>query len=150
LAFVGASALAGLATGIAAYFFLRGRHEAGLRELSTLIEEMGNEAQQANVTRSHGVTDNALSLLDKIMVILPEIVRKRNQDSFLFGAVAFLVVAIAAHSLAISVLVGAMTWLYFRYETRKMYEREIRKLEEQRGVFEQQKKDLLETLSVLP
>jgi hypothetical protein len=149
-ALVGASALAGLAAGTVTYLFLKRRHEARLRELSTLTREMRNEAQQANVASSHGVTDNALSLLDKIMMILPEIVRKRNQDSLLFGVVAFLVAAIVVHSLEISVVVGAMIWLYFRYETRKTYQREIRKLEEQGRVFEQRKKELVETLSALP
>jgi hypothetical protein len=136
------SGLAGLVSGIATYFILRRKHEAELKELSSLITEM----KKANGEGGNAMAEDALSLAYKIMTLLPELVRKRNQDSLLFGIVAFILTELFANNLAAAILVGVMVWLYFRYETRKTYEQEISKLEEQRRVFEQRKKDFIETL----
>ena len=143
--------LAGLISGFATYFLLKRKHDARLKELSSLITEMkkiGEEQQQkkANGGSGQGITEHALSLADKIVTLLPEIVRKRNQDSLLFGVVAFIVAALVGRNIAVAILVGAMVWLYFSYETRKTYEQEISKFEEQKRVFEQRKKDFIETL----
>ena len=143
--------LAGLISGFATYFLLKRKHDGRLKELSSLITEMKKieeEEQQkkANGGGGEGITEHALSLADKIVTLLPEIVRKRNQDSLLFGVVAFIVAAVVGRSLAVAILVGAMVWLYFSYETGKTYEQEISKFEEQKRVFEQRKKDFIETL----
>ena len=145
-----AVALAGLISGFGTYFLLKRKHDARLKELSSLITEMkkiGEEEQKkANGGSGQGITEHALSLADKIVTLLPEIVRKRNQDSLLFGVVAFIVAAVVGRNLAVAILVGAMVWLYFSYETGKTYEQEISKFEEQKRVFEQRKKDFIETL----
>ena len=143
-------ALAGLISGFATYFLLKRKHDVRLKELSSLITEMKKieEKQQkkANDGGGEGITEDALSLADKIVTLLPELVRRRNQDSLLFGVVAFIVAALVGRNLAVAILVGAMVWLYFSYETRKTYEQEISKFEEQKRVFEQRKKDFIETL----
>ena len=143
-------ALSGLISGFATYFLLKRKHDARLKELSSLITEMKKieEEQQkkANGAGGEGITEHALSLADKIVTLLPEIVRKRNQDSLLFGVVAFIVAAVVGRNLAVAILVGAMVWLYFSYETGKTYEQEISKFEEQKRVFDQRKKDFIETL----
>ena len=92
------------------------------------------------------ITENALYLADKILTLLPEQVRKRGQDSLLFGVVAFIVAEIVGRNLAVAILVGAIVWLYFRYEFTKTYEQEMSKLEEQKRVFEKRKKDFMETM----
>jgi len=142
--------LAGLISGFATYFLLKRKHDARLKELSSLITEMKKieEEQQKKVNGGggEGITEDALSLADKIVTLLPELVRRRNQDSLLFGVVAFIVAALVGRNLAVAILVGAMVWLYFSYEARKTYEEEISKFEEQKRVFEQRKKDFIETL----
>lgn len=142
--------LAGLISGFSTYFLLKRKHDARLKELSSLITEMKKieEEQQnkANGGGGEGITEAALSMADKIVMLLPEIVRKRSQDSLLFGVVAFIVAAVLGRNLAVAILVGAMVWLYFSYETGKTYEQEISKFEEQKRVFEQRKKDFVETL----
>jgi multisubunit Na+/H+ antiporter MnhC subunit len=155
----GSAIAAGLICGFGTYFLLKRKHGAGLKEISSLIMEMKKkigENQQAqkntsvdsanNTGAGKGITVDALSLADKIMALLPEIVRKRNQDSLLFGAIAFVIAAIVGHNAAIAILVGAIVWLYFRYETKKKYEQEIAKLEDQKKLFEQRKREFLETL----
>ena len=141
--------LAGLISGFATYFLLKRKHDARLKELSSLITEMKKieeEQQKVNAGGGEGITEDALSLADKIVTLLPELVRRRNQDSLLFGVVAFIVAALVGRNIAVAILVGAMVWLYFSYETRKTYEQEISKFEEQKRVFEQRKKDFIETL----
>ena len=108
------------------------------------VEE--EQQKKANGGGGEGITGDALSLADKIVTLLPELVRKRNQDSLLFGVVAFIVAALVGRNIAVAILVGAMVWLYFSYETRKTYEQEISKFEEQKRVFEQRKKDFIDTL----
>ena len=143
------SFLVGLISGFATYFLLKRKHDARLKELSSLITEMKKMEEQQQKTDAgggEGITGAALSLADKIMTLLPDIVRKRNQDSLLFGVVAFMVVDIFGNNLAAAILAGAIVWLYFRYEARKTYQREISKFAEQKRVFEQRKKDFMESL----
>ena len=86
---LGAAFLAGLISGFATYFLLKRKHDAQLKELSSLITEMKKIEEKANDGSGEGITETALSLADKIVTLLPEMVRKRDQDSLLFGVVAF-------------------------------------------------------------
>jgi hypothetical protein len=138
---IGLSGLAALASGIAAYFFLKRKHEAELKDLDSLVSEMKKE-NEGNA----GAIERALSLTDKIIAVLPELVRKRRQDSILFGVVAFILAAALVRFPPVALLIGVIVWLYFRNENSKTYEREISRLAEQRKAFEQRKKDFLETL----
>ena len=147
----GAAAIAGLISGIATYFLLKRKHDARMKDLSFLIAEMKkktNEQQQnnANVGGGEGITKEALSLAEKIVTLLPELVRKRKHDSLLFGAVAFIVTNVVVSNFAVAIIVGVLVWLYVRHRTKKTYEHEMSKYEEQKRVFEQRKKDFIDTL----
>jgi len=148
---VGAAAAAGLISGILTYFFLKRKHDTRMKDLSSLIAEMKkktNEQQQnnANVGGGEGITKEALSLAEKIVTLLPELVRKRKHDSLLFGAVAFIVTNVVISNLVVAIIVGVLVWLYVRHRTKKSYEHEMSKYEEQKRVFEQRKKDFIDTL----
>ena len=148
----GAAAIAGLISGIATYFLLKRKHDARMKDLSSLITEMKkktNEQQQNNanvVGGGEGITKEALSLAEKIVTLLPELVRKRKHDSLLFGAVAFIVTNVVVSNLVVAIIVGVLVWLYVRHRTKKSYEHEMSKYEEQKRVFEQRKKDFIDTL----
>lgn len=147
----GAAAIAGLISGIVTYFLLKRKHDARMKDLSSLITEMKkktNEQQQnnANVGGGEGITKEALSLAEKIVTLLPELVRKRKHDSLLFGAVAFIVTNVVVSNFAVAIIVGVLVWLYVRHRTKKSYEHEMSKYEEQKRVFEQRKKDFIDTL----
>ena len=150
LSLVGSAAIAGLVSGIATYFLLKRKHDARMKDLSSLIDEMKkktNEQQtNANVGGAEGITKEALSLAEKIVMLLPELVRKRKHDSLLFGAVAFVVTNVFVNNLAVAIIVGVLVWLFLRHRTKKTYEHEMSKYEEQKRVFEQRKKDFIETL----
>jgi hypothetical protein len=138
---LGVAALAGAASGFATYVSLRRRHDAALKELSSIIEKM----KVAKSKEDEGITEDALSLTDKLFTLLPELARRRIQDPFLFGVLAF-AIALFAGNLAIAILIGVIVWLYFRYETRKKYEEETLKFVEQKRAFEQRKRDFIESL----
>ena len=122
--------------GITSYFFWGKKRRMSIQELSNLTSELKKE----------GNLVNSLALSERLFALLPEVVRKRNQDSFLFGVVAFVLSLIVAHSLEIALVIGVIVWLYFRYEMNKYYDREIAKFEEQKRIFEERKKEFLETL----
>lgn len=148
---VGAAAAAGLISGILTYFFLKRKHDTRMKDLSSLITEMKkktNEQQQnnANVGGGEGITKEALSLAEKIVTLLPELVRKRKHDSLLFGAVGFIITNVVVSNLVVAIIVGVLVWLYVRHRTKKSYEHEMSKYEEQKRVFEQRKKDFIDTL----
>jgi hypothetical protein len=144
--------------GIITYIVMRIRHEKKMKELAALIAQMKkriafeqknqplqhNEAATANQQEA-GVLGDAFTLTDQIFTLLPNLARKRNQDSLLFGFAAFLV-ALFGGNFAVAILVGVIVWIYFRYETRKTYGEQIAKFEEQRRIFEQRKKEFIETL----
>jgi ABC-type branched-subunit amino acid transport system permease subunit len=149
---LGAAAAAGLISGILTYFFLKKKHDTRMKDLSSLITEMKkktNEQQQNNanvVGGGEGITKEALSLAEKIVTLLPELVRKRKHDSLLFGAVAFIVTNVVVSNLVVAFIVGVLVWLYVRHRTKKSYEHEMSKYEEQKRVFEQRKRDFIDTL----
>lgn len=148
---LGAAAAAGMISGILTYFFLKKKHDTRMKDLSSLIAEMKkktNEQQQnnANVGGGEGITKEALSLAEKIVALLPELVRTRKHDSLLFGAVAFIVTNLVISNLVVAIIVGVLVWLYVRHKTKKSYEYEMSRYEEQKRVFEQRKKDFIDTL----
>lgn len=149
---IATAGIGGLVSGFAVYFVMRHRHNSELKELSSLISEM-RKTQGGTSAQSGGgeaITGNALSLADRLFDLLPAVIRKRNQDPVVFGIAAFFLTLIFAGSTgsggAIAILVGVIVWIYFRYETRKTYSEEMAKFEEQKRIFEQRKKDFLETL----
>ncbi|MDQ3888654.1 MAG: hypothetical protein M3251_05210, partial [Thermoproteota archaeon] len=106
-----------------------------------------NEQQKnANGGGGEGITKEALSLAEKIVMLLPELVRKRKHDSILFGAVAFIVTNAVVSNFLVAIIVGVLVWLYVRHRTKKTYELEMSKYQEQQRVFEQRKKDFIDTL----
>lgn len=137
--------LLGVICGFATYFLLKRRHDAQLKELSSLLIDMKQKIVDGEKS-SEGITGDALSLANKLVTLLPDMVRTRSQDSILFGAAAFIAVTLVSGNLGVAILVGVIVWLYFRYENAKTYEQEISKFEEQKRVFEQREKEFLETL----
>ena len=141
LSLLGLITVGALASGVVAYYRLGKSQDAKLRDLSNAISEI-----KKRDSRDKGpISVDVLSLVEKIMALVPELVRKRNQDSFLFGLLAFVITVIPAKP-PLALLIAVLVWLYFRYEMNKGYEKEVAKFEEQRQLFEQRKQEFLETL----
>lgn len=139
LTVVGFELLGGLlGSGLSHIAFGRSK-DPNLAELSDLVGQMKKSSE------SERSAETALHVTEKFLQDLPRLVRKRSQDALLFGLVAFVLVSILARP-PIGIVVGIAVWLYFRYETNMTYNREISRLEEQKRLFEQRKKDFIETL----
>ena len=141
LTMLGLIAIASILSGVVSYFSLGRKQDTKLDDLANAI----NEIKKRNSENQGAMTVDVLTLAEKIMTLLPELVRKRNQDSFLFGIVAFVIALIPAKA-PLALLIGVLVWLFFRYEMNKDYEKEVAKFEEQRRIFEQRKQEFLETL----
>ena len=137
--------LAGVICGVVAYVLLGRRENPKLRELAELIARTRATRGTGDGEAAQGITGSALLETEKILELLPQLVRTRNQDSLLFGLVAFVVASILARP-PIGILVGVIVWLYFRYETNRTYDRQLSKIEEQSRIFEQRKEEFLRNL----
>ncbi len=141
LSLLGLITIGALASGIVAYYRLGKSQDAKLEDLSNAISEI----KKRDSSDKGPISVDVLSLVEKIMALVPELVRKRNQDSFLFGLLAFVITVIPAKP-PLALLIAVLVWLSFRYEMNKGYEKEVAKFEEQRRLFEQRKQEFLETL----
>src|ERR1700722_529927 len=137
--------LAGVICGVVAYVLLGRRENPKLRELAELIARTRATRGTGDGEAAQGITGSALLETEKILELLPQLVRTRNQDSLLFGLVAFVVASILARP-PIGILVGVIVWLYFRDETNRTYDRQLSKIEEQSRIFEQRKEEFLRNL----
>ncbi len=122
------------------YVILSKRKNPHLEELSELISQIKKNRE------AESTTENALSLADRILTILPEMTRKRTEDSVFYGILAFIASLVASQFLPAAIIVGVAVWLLLRYQMNKSYKREVAKFEEQRRAFEKRKKDFLESL----
>jgi len=109
------------------------------RQKSTRTEGYGG-------TNSEGIIEDAFSLTDQIMTLLPEVTTKRWMDSLVFGFDAFILVLIVVQNVVASIIAGTLVGLYFAYETNRSHSREVAKFEEQRRNYEDRKNDFLATL----
>ena len=128
---------------IITYLLMKRKHEQKMKELAALIAQMDRKITAQD--QSGGPLEDAFSLTEQIFTLLPDLVRSRKQDSLLFGFVAF-IVALVGGNFGVAILVGAIVWIYFRYEFGKNYEQGISKFEEQRRIFEQRKNEFIESL----
>ena len=111
---------------------------------------------EALVNSFHSVTSersavSALNLLEKMIRLLPEVKRMRYSEASLYGVIAFLLsLLITAKSgsfgMGISLLIGVLIWLYFRYEATIEYERELARFEKWQEKLEEQKREFIANL----
>jgi hypothetical protein len=151
---VGPAFLTAPVAAILTYFLLGWRQNSKTKELLTLISQMKTKLneydrrQKRNLSpeQQGGIVEDAFSLTDQILTVLPEVARKRTLDSLLFGLGALILALLVSQNFGIAVLVGAAIGLYSAFETRRSHERQISKFEEQKKNYEQRKDDFLATL----
>jgi hypothetical protein len=151
--FVFLAIVTSITCGLFAYFALRKNDIDRLKEMTSLVDQMKKkiveEDQQEKgltSTAGEGITENALFLADKILSLLPGLVRRRNQDSILYGFGAFILALIIGRNPPVAPLIAVIVWIYFRWKTRKSYDQELAKIAEQKRILEQRKQEFLETL----
>lgn len=139
---------------LAVYLILRWSQRSRTKDLSSLISQMKRKLEEYDRRQKRnlspelqgGVLEDAFSLTDQIFSILPEVTRKRTLDSLLFGLGAFILVLLVSQNIGIALIVGAAIGTYSAYETKKSYDRDIAKLDEQKKTYEERKDEFLATL----
>ena len=112
------------------------------------------EALVANFRSSGREERSAVSALDtieKMIQLLPEVKRMRYAEAALYGTIAFLLsLLVTARSssfgIGVSLLVGVLIWIYFRYEATIEYGRELARFEKWQAKLEEQKREFIATL----
>ena len=137
-----AGLLLGVTGGVASYFIIERVQKPRFSELSDALAEMRRAKENQNLL------EKTLHLIDRMTECLPEVKKRRREDSFMYGVAAFILVSFLRTTTfpGLNVLIGVLVWLYFRYEATKDYEREVSRFEEWRRRFEQQKRDFVEGL----
>jgi hypothetical protein len=139
--FVGIAAASLFGAAGAAYSLLsrRGR-DRGLADLSALILQIkADSATQAT-------TENGLLLADRILTLLPKVVRKKSEDPVLYGILCAIVALLLSRLAPLAVAVGIAVWLYFRRSMNASYRRGVEKIEGQKRLFDRCKEQYLESL----
>ena len=114
---LGLIAIASVAVGAVAFLILD-RRESRYAELRIEINKI-------RVGRKED--PNALAnLVAKMLDVLPEVKKRKYDSALLYGFVSFF---LTAFIFPFSLLIAIGIWLYFRYESTKDYDREIRKFE---------------------
>lgn len=114
---LGLIAIASVAVGAVAFLILD-RRESRYAELRIEINKI-------RVGRKED--PNALAnLVAKMLDVLPEVKKRKYDSALLYGVVSFF---LTAFIFPFSLLIAIGIWLYFRYESTKDYDREIRKFE---------------------
>ena len=126
---IAAGVTAGVMAGVIMYM-IRRRRGSKFADLGALIDKMkGGQAS----------SEDGLRLMD-LMHQAALTMRKQKLDSaFEYGVAAFILVSIVGFNAGFGALAGVLTYLYFRFEALRDYEREDER-------YEASKKDILLSL----
>jgi hypothetical protein len=120
-------------------------HKKILRELKKTIREQ-------KVTET-SVIEKTLQLMDQMSDWVTKLPKYKSDEAFAYGFAAFLIVAFVSLltemwsiGLPVSLLVGVLVWLYFRYEKRKEAEQQVQEFKTWKRKFEEGKSTFLETV----
>ncbi len=133
------SILLGVITIVGSFVVLRRRSLMRFKELSGLFDQISSSKG------GHEEASNALAATRKMLEVLPEIARPRYEEPLAYAALASLIATLASFA-AVGLFVAVAVFLYFRWEGRRNYEKELARLEEQRKVFEEKMQSFVQTL----
>ncbi|MGH2638339.1 MAG: hypothetical protein ACRDF4_03505 [Rhabdochlamydiaceae bacterium] len=138
--FVGIAVTSLVVAAAASYLMLNKRKNQQLLELSSLILQIKSNSD-TQVT-----TQNGLVLTDRILAILPNIVRKRSEDPILFGILGAIVVLVLSRISLLAAPIGIAIWFYFWHSTNRSFKRALERIEDQKKAFERYKEQYIESL----
>jgi len=141
-----------LIAGFVAYYYAKKSyikpflaHKTKLQELEKAISE--NKAKEINVI------EKTLQLIDQMSSWILKLKRYKSDEAQAYGFAAFLIVAFVSFlsgawsvGLPVSLLIGVIVWLYFRYEKRREADRHIQEFKAWKQKFEEEKEAFLETM----
>ena len=120
-------------------------HKNKIQELEKAIRE--------NKTEEINVIEKILILIDQMSFWIPNLKRYKSDEAQSYGFAAFLIIAFISFlsgtlfvGLPISLLVGVIVWLYFRFEKRQEADEQIQEFKTWKKKFEEEKESFLETM----
>lgn len=120
-------------------FVIEARRGYRYGELLTLAEQLKKGGEPDNLL------EQGLVLLDELLVALPEIKRQTVRDAWRLGIIVFVVAAFSnplVNPLG-ALLLGAVTWLFLRFELGRSARIEVEKYTELRRQFDDRKNSFL-------
>jgi hypothetical protein len=141
-----------IVTGIITYFYVKKSyikpfvsHKTKLQELSKAINE--------KTTKETNFIEKILQLIDQMSSWAPKLITYKGDEAQAYGIAAFLLVALVSFfsgtlyvGIPVSLLIGVIVWIYFRYEKRKEAELQLQEFRAWKKRFEEEKNGFLETL----
>jgi hypothetical protein len=138
--------------GLITYFYTKKSYTKNFVSHRNSLQEL-RKAVKGQSVKDANVIEKTLQLMDQMGDWMPKLLRYKTDEALGYGFAAFLVVAfisllLSASSigLPVSLLVGVLVWLYFRYEKRREVEKMIQEFGMWKQKFEEGKSAFLKTL----
>jgi MFS family permease len=138
--------------GFLVYVYVRKRYTqkfVSWRETIHGLKKTISEHREKDVN----VIEKTLQLMDQMSDWVPKLLTYKSDEAFAYGFGAFLLVAFVSFALALmplgflfALLIGAIVWIYFRYEKRKEADQQIQEFKSWKQKFEEGKASFLETM----
>jgi len=139
-------------TGFLAYVYARKRYTRNFVSWKDIIQQLRKAVTEHSRKDVH-VIEKTLQLMDQMSDWLPKLLNYKNDEAVAYGFGAFLLVAFISLAfelmplgLLFALLIGAIVWIYFRYEKRKEADQQIREFKSWKQKFEEGKASFLETM----
>jgi len=146
---------ASLAVGFFTYLWARRRYLREFNPWKELVNQLKSreaaleapgEVEQVK-QQYQSTLETVMKLIDQINRWLPQIQSYRLSATLLYGAAAFAISAVVTKEMTISLLMGILIWLYFRFERRRDMEREARRADERKALFRRGIDDLIASMA---
>jgi Ca2+/Na+ antiporter len=141
-----------LFVGFLAYVYARKRYTRKFVSWSATIQQLRKTVTEHS-EKDVNVIEKTLRLMDQMSDWVPRLLNYKSDEAFAYGFGAFLLVAFVSLAFALmplgllfALLIGAIVWIYFRYEKRKEAEQQIQEFKSWKQKFEEGKASFLETV----
>ena len=141
-----------LSSGFLTYSYARKMYAGQFVAHKKTLQELKKTIRKQKVTET-SIIEKTLQLMDQMSDWVTKLPQYKSDEAFAYGFAAFLIVAFVSLltetwsvGLPVSLLVGALIWLYFRYEKRKAAEQQVQAFKAWKRKFEEGKSAFLETV----
>ena len=141
-----------LLTGFLTYILARKRYTRNFVSWKEIIQQLKKTVMEHS-EKNVNVIEKTLQLMDQMSDWVPKLLSIKSDEAFAYGFGAFLLVAFVSLAfelmplgLLFALLIGAVVWVYFRYEKRKEADQQIREFKNWKQKFEEGKASFLETI----
>jgi O-antigen/teichoic acid export membrane protein len=138
--------------GFVAYSYARKRYTKQFVSWKETVQHL-RRAITERIEKDVNVIEKTLQLMDQMSAWVPKLMNYKSDEAVAYGFAAFLLVGLVSLAVGVksigllfALLIGAMVWIYFRYEKRKEADQQIREFKNWKQKFEEGKASFLETV----